>query len=81
MHARRSVLLFVVGQSHWTTLSSALAFSRMDNAADAGRGSLSGVGAWSRWQFARHFRTPSFRGPRATGGLPCSIKILLMAER
>jgi len=80
-HARMSVLLLAVGQSHWTTFSSASAFSRMASATGASRGSHSGVGARSRWQFARPLRTPSISGPRAAGGLSWSSRNLLMAER
>ena len=81
MHARKSVLLFAAGQTHWTTSSSASAFFRMASATGVDRGSIFGVGARSRWQFARPFQTPSIREPRATGGLPWSIRNLLMAER
>jgi len=70
MHARMSVLLVAVGQSHLTTFCSASAFFRMARATGAGRGKRSSVGTISRWQFARPLRTPSISGPRATGGLP-----------
>ena len=81
MHACKSVLLLAVVQSHRTTLSSASAYSRMGNTTGAGRGSLYGVRARSRWQFAGLFRTLSISGPRTTGGLPWSTRNLLMAEK